>query len=256
MPYNTIMNITFIVSIVGVIFMVLRRLPEAVDRTEKASSDSIASNTTPNSILFAKGLPVKAYSKTKVLLKLVSHKVWQFLLEAKGLKQAPKISYNFQKVFSKIKADTNEALIKDEKYYINLIKRNPKDDSYYDLLGQYYLEQKKMDDALNVYEYLVSHAPTETTYWVRLGLAALFLQNYQKAEQAYQKAVSLDPTNPSRFYNLALAQQGLKKYALGVGSMQKALELDSSSQKYKDFLFELESKAKVSIPLENIHKKE
>ena len=78
--------------------MVLRRLPEAVDRTEKASSDSTASNTTPNSILFAKGLPVKAYSKTKVLLKLVSHKVWQFLLEAKGLKQAPKISYNFQKV--------------------------------------------------------------------------------------------------------------------------------------------------------------
>lgn len=253
------MNITFIASIVGVILMVLRRLPEATisDRREQKTASTQATSThAASSALFAKGLPIKAYSKTKVIAKQVSHKIGQFLLEAKGLKQAPKISYNFQKVFSKLKADTNAPLVKDEKYYINLIKRNPKDDSYYDLLGQYYLEEKKMEDALNVYEYLVSHAPTETTYWVRLGLAALFLQDFTKAESAYQKAVNLDPTNPSRFYNLALAQQGLKKFDLAVASMQKALDLDSKNQKYIDFHFEMESKAKIAIPLENIHKKE
>ncbi len=259
MPYNTIMNITFIVSIVGVILMVLRRLPEAtvLDKQAKINRQTtIESRANAGSLLFAKGLPVKAYSKTKVLFKLIGHKIWQFLLEAKGLKQAPKISYNFQKVFSKIKSDATTPLVKDEKYYINLIKRNPKDDSYYDLLGQFYLEEKKMEDAQSVYEYLVSHAPTQTPYWVRLGLSSLFLKNFKKAEQAYQKAVNLDPTNPSRFYNLALAQQGLRKYTLAAASLQKALELEPKNQKYIDFHFEMESKAKVAVPLENIHKKQ
>lgn len=252
------MNITFIVSILGVIFMVLRRLPEATtqlkDKVEAKSPHPKA--VAAGSFLSAKGLPVKAYSKSKVILKTIGHKAGQFLLEAKGLKQAPKISYTFQKVFQNIKADTNTALVKDEKYYINLIKRNPKDDSYYDLLGQYYLEQKKMEDASNVYEYLVAHAPTETSYWVRLGLAALYMNNYKKAEQAYEKAVQLDPTNPSRFYNLALARQGMKKFALALEALKKALELDPDNQKYKDFSFELESKAKTAVPLDNIHKKE
>ncbi|QQS23358.1 tetratricopeptide repeat protein [bacterium] len=253
------MNITFIVSILGVIFMVLRRLPEATiqDKNKPDSKkDRIEAANEAGSVLSAKGLPVKAYSKSKVILKTIGHKAGQFLLEAKGLKQAPKITYTFQKVFQNIKADTNPALVKDEKYYINLIKRNPKDDSYYDLLGQYYLEHKKMEDALNVYEYLITHAPTETSYWVRLGLAALFLNNYKKAEQAYEKAVQLDPTNPSRFYNLALARQGMKRFAPALEAIKKALELDPNNQKYQDFNFELESKAKNSIPLDNIHKKE
>lgn len=253
------MNITFIISILGVIFMILRRLPEATIQdkhkpdTKKDPRETVHK---AGSILSAKGLPVKAYSKSKVLLKTIGYKAGQFLLEAKGLKQAPKITYTFQKVFQNIKADTNPSLVKDEKYYINLIKRNPKDDSYYDLLGQYYLEQKKMEDALNVYEYLVAHAPTETTYWVRLGLAALFLNDYKKAEQAYEKAVQLDPTNPSRFYNLALARQGLKRFAPALEAIKKALELDPNNQKYQDFNFELESKAKTAVPLDNIHKKE
>ncbi len=251
------MNITFIVSILGVILMVLRRLPEATTfnrKKDEFNKDHAAPSA--GSLLGAKGLPVKAYSKSKVLSKLITHKVGQFLLEAKGLKQSPKISYNFQRIFKNVKADTNQPLVKDEKYYINLIKRNPKDDSYYDLLGQYYLEEKKMGDAVNVYEYLITHSPTETTYHVRLGLAALFMHDYKKAEQAYQKALQLDPTNPSRFYNLALSQQGLKKYDLAEKSMKKALELDPNNHKYKDFYFELESKAKTAVPLENIHKKE
>lgn len=259
MPYNTIMNITFIISILGVIFMVLRRLPEATRQDQNKpdlKKQSLQIANAAGTVLSAKGLPVKAYSKSKVVLKTVAHKVGQFLLEAKGLKQAPKITYTFQKVFQNIKADTNPALIKDEKYYVNLIKRNPKDDSYYDLLGQYYLEQKKMEDALNVYEYLVTHAPTETSFWVRLGLAALYVNDYKKAEQAYEKAVHLDPTNPSRFYNLALARQGMKKFGPALEALKKALELDPRNQKYQDFNFELESKAKTAVPLDHIHKKE
>lgn len=250
------MNITFVLSAFGVILMVLRHLPQATREQKQLSAHKEANATLPsNEALIAKGLPARAYSRSLGVLKLIKHKIWHFVLEAKGLKQSPKISYQFQRIFSTGPADTQPALIKNEKYYIDLIKRNPKDNSYYDMLGQYYIEQKKMHDAVSVYDYLVNHAPTEAIFWVRLGLASLYLQEYSRAEDAYSKAVNLDPTNPSRFYNLALAQQGLKKYSAAVQALDRALHLEPSNRKYQDLRFEMETKAKSTVPLENIHKK-
>lgn len=250
------MNITFVLSAFGVILMVLRHLPQATREQKQTQARKIASAPTPSSeALLAKGLPARTYSRTLGILKLINHKIWHFVLEAKGLKQSPKISYQFQRIFHVGPSDTQPALIKNEKYYIDLIKRNPKDNSYYDMLGQYYIEQKKMHDAVSVYDYLVNHAPTEAIFWVRLGLASLYIQEYNRAEDAYMKAVKLDPSNPSRFYNLALAQQGLKKYSAAVEALDKALHLEPGNRKYQDLRFEMETKAKTTVPLENIHKK-
>lgn len=235
--------------------MVLRHLPQATRDDKQLRAHKQAVQPAAKEALQAKGLPARTYSRTLGVFKLLKHRVWQFVLEAKGLKQSPKISYQFQRIFNPKSGDAQPALIKNEKYYIDLIKRNPKDNTYYDMLGQFYLEQKKMHDAVNVYDYLVNHAPTEAIFWVRLGLASLYLQDYIRAEEAYLKAVKLDPTNPSRFYNLALAQQGLKKYNEAVKSLDKALHLEPNNRKYQDLQFEMESKAKTTIPLENIHKK-
>lgn len=255
MPYNTIMNITFVLSALGVILMVLRRLPEATAKVKAEKRVEIPTQTA-DSILEAKGLPAKAYSRSKNIAQVAWHKIWQFLLEAKGLKHTPIVNYNFQKILKNNKPDLNPPIVKNEKYYIDLIKRNPKDNSYYDMLGQYYLEEKKLEDALNVYDYLVNHAPTNALYWVRYGLTALHLQQYSIAEEAYKKAVNLDPSNPSRFYNLALSLQGQKKYSDAVKALDEALTLEPKNQKYADLRFEMESKAKTAIPLEKIHKKE
>lgn len=250
------MNITFVLSALGVILMVLRHLPQATREQKQIKARKEADAPVKSSeALLAKGLPARAYSRSLGIFKLIKHKIWQFVLEAKGLKQSPKISYQFQRIFHAGPADTQPALIKNEKYYIDLIKRNPKDNTYYDMLGQYYIEQKKMHDAVSVYDYLVNHAPTEAIFWVRLGLASLYLQEYNRAEEAYAKAVKLDPSNPSRFYNLALAQQGLKKFKEAVESLDKALHLEPSNRKYQDLRFEMETKSKTTVPLENIHKK-
>jgi tetratricopeptide (TPR) repeat protein len=254
--YNIIVNIAFVGSVLAVIYMVLRRLPEATTMHHKVTQQQKAVVEQTHNSLFDKGLPVKAYSGTKKFFLLLWHRISQFLLEAKGLKQAPKVQYNFQKVAPGRKADVNPALVKSEQYFIDLIKRNPKDYTYYDMLGQFYIEEKKMTDAISVYDYLVNHAPTQVTYWVRLGLAALYIHDYAKAQMSYEKALKLDPSNPSRFYNLALALQGQKKYSEAVKALNSALELDHNNQKYFDLRFELESKAKTVVPLENIHKKE
>ncbi len=255
MPYNIILNILFVLSALGLVLMVLKKLPEATSQahTEKKQKDA---KQTADEILGQKGLPAKAYSKTKAFAQVAGHKVWQFLLEAKGLKHAPKVNYNFQKVLKTVRPDVQPPIVKNEKYYINLIKRNPRDNSYYDMLGQFYLEEKKLNDALNVYDYLVNHAPTNALYWVRFGLTALHLHHYKKAEEAYRKAIDLDSSNPSRFYNLALALQGQKKYKEGAEALHQALALEPGNRKYADLAFELESKAKTAVPIEKIHKTE
>lgn len=251
MPYNLISNLTLLLSILGIIVLVLRRLPQAVE--EARVTDQV---TEPSQALMDKGLPAQTVSRTRAWLKMFVHRIWQFMLEAKGLKQAPKITYNFKRILRRAdQPETKPPIARGEKFYIDLIKRHPKDLTYYDQLGQFYVEARKYSDSANVYEYLTKHDPANSAYFAKLGLSRLHLQQFDLAQDAYEKSLALDPSNPSRFYNLALAFQGLKQWRAASNSLRKALELDSGNQKYADLLFEMESKSKSSVPLENIHKK-
>lgn len=254
MPFNLVANLILILSILGVIILVVRRLPQAVGehKEEKTARELEAG---PD-LLAEKGLPTKSASRIKVASKVVGHKVWQFMLEAKGLKHAPKISYNFKKILKKDKEpETKPPIARGEDYYIELIKRHPKDLNAYDQLGQFYLEARKYSDAANVYDYLAEHEPTSSGYFAKLGLAHLHDQEFAKSAEAYEKSIKLDPSHPNRFYNLALGYQGVKDWNKAVKALDSALELDSGNKKYADLRFEIESKGKTSIPLGNIHKK-
>ena len=76
----------------------------------------------------------------------------------------------------------------------------------------------------------------------------------EKSAEAYKKTVKLDPSHPNRFYNLALALQGEKHWTQAVEALDSALELDPKNKKYADLRFELESKSKTKVPVENISK--
>lgn len=255
MPYNLAANLILILSILGVIILVMRRLPQAVgEHKEEKLADT---GPEVGEVLAEKGLPTKAASRVRSLGKIVGHKVWQFALEAKGLKHAPKINYNFKRILKKDKdPETKPPIARNEDYYIELIKRHPKELVYYDQLGQFYLEARKYTDAANVYEYLTEHGPTNSSYFAKLGLAQLHDQEFAKSQEAYSQAVKLDPSHPNRFYNLALACQGQKMWRGAVRALDSALELDPENKKYADLRFEIESKGKTTVPVENIHKKE
>jgi tetratricopeptide (TPR) repeat protein len=249
MPYNLVANLILIISILGVIIMVVRRLPQAVgEEDEKRLADGTGQ---AGEILAEKGLPTQNVSKVKSVFQVIWHKIWQFMLEAKGLKHAPKISYNFKRILKKDKeAEVKPPIARGEDYYIQLIKRHPKDLVYYDQLGQFYLEARKYSDAANVYEYLTEHNTTNSNYFAKLGLAHLHDQEFAKSEAAYVQSIELDPSHPNRFYNLALALQGQKKWRSAVQSLDSALELDPGNQKYSDLRFELETKAKSAVRVE------
>ncbi len=244
LAFNLIFNLVFILSVLGLVVWFLRKLPEATANVEtKNVSSNIAVSHSLDKTLRSKGLPFISFSKTKNFFVVIFHKLTQFLLEAKGLKPGPKVRYNFKKILGTEKEQDKFAiLVKDEGYYIQQIRKNPKNFVNYDLLGQYYIKEKKFDEAVPLYEYLTNHAPTEVSYWARLGLVSLHVKDFSKSVSSYQRAVDLDNSNPGRFFNLALAQSGLGEFASAINSISTALSLDPNNKKYQDYKFELESK--------------
>ncbi len=229
----------------------LRRLPEAVEGSQELEKEF----SEPTRSLQEKGLPAKTVSRSVHFLKVGASKLWHFVLDAKGLKHAPKVSYNLKKIMqTHTEPDVKKAAIRNEQYYIDMIKRHPKDLDIYDQLGQFYIEGRKYFDASNVYEYLINHNPTDSGYFAKLGLSKLYLQDYESAAAAFKKAVGIDSSHPGRFYNLALAHQGMKQFKDAAVTLKKAVDLEPNNQKYNDLLFELESKAKTTVPVENIHR--
>ena len=94
MSYQIIPNIIFIVSLLGIILIILKQLPEASKSLENFTPELEA-----NEKLQEKGLPAQAVSKVKVKMTLFTKKVWNFVLEAKDLKPHALAGYKMKKIF-------------------------------------------------------------------------------------------------------------------------------------------------------------
>ncbi len=234
MAYQLLPNLILLLSILGVFVLVLRRLPEAsqLDR-EQAAADA-----EPSLRLLAKGLPAKAASRSRAVLIVAIRRVWHFMLEAKGMRQGPAANYRIKKMWQR----KSPAPMRNEAFYLEQIKHFPKDLEQYNRLGQYYLDQKNMEEARNVYDYLTKHAPANSDYLAKLGYVLLHLQQYEAAVTSYSKALGLDPGHPNRYYNLALAHGALREWAPALGALKKAVALEPNNQKYQQMLAETRRK--------------
>lgn len=95
-----------------------------------------------------------------------------------------------------------------EKWYLEVIKKDPRNPKIYSRLGLIYINQK----------------------------------NYKDAIACLEEANKIDPTMASRYFNLSFAQneEGNRKEALD--SARKAIRLDSKNSKYKKWYDELRSR--------------
>lgn len=243
MWYSILPNILFLFAILGIIVLVLRRLPEAT------ALDSSEQNTNAQDRLKQKGVPVEQTSAVKAFLLFWSKRVWQFLLEAKDIRHTGVVQYRIKQMFQKTKPVAQSKVIKDpqavpveeaavvesqdEVYYLEKIKHEPKNLQRYNALGNFYLHVKNYADAQSVYEYLTKYDPTNSTHWARLAFVKLSRGLYNEAVQDYLKALSLDPTHPSRYYNLGLAYKALGKWKESAEQFGRACELDPDNVKYK-----------------------
>lgn len=214
----------------------MRRLPEATSQDQEEAE----AHAEPQRLMEAKGLPARVARRGKAVVLVSIKRVWHFMLEAKGLRQSPLVSYKIQKIWQKGPERTNlpTPLIppsnkeKTEDYFLEQIKKFPKDLDGYNKLGQFYIEQNSYDDAKNVYDYLTKHDPAQAEYWARLGFSQVQLEQYDVAIDSYNKALGLDSSHPNRYYNLALAHNGLQEWDSSAKALRKALELEPNNVKY------------------------
>ena len=234
MLYQMLPNILFIFAILGILLIILRHLPEAI-------SDQKAEEEIPiEEKLGRKGLPAVAISRAAGVIKLSATKMWNFLLEAKDVRPSAVAGYKIKKLFShKAKpAPQTTAIaqqlddIRDEKFYLGLIRKDPKNLELYENLGQYYLDTENYSDAKDIYQYLSSHEPTNAEYSSRLGYSYFKLAQFPKAIEFYKKAISLDSTQPNRYYNLGRSLENLEDLDGALDAFEQALNLEPGNGKY------------------------
>ncbi|MDE2311808.1 MAG: tetratricopeptide repeat protein [Patescibacteria group bacterium] len=235
MSYQILPNLIFILAVLGMLILVLRRLPEATDLDQNASPDKPAAQR-----LADKGLPAIAASRVKSWLKFKLQKLWHFMLEAKDLRHTAAAGYKIKKIFGQNQAaarrpapvDIKPQEAKDEQYFLGLIKKDPKNLDNYDSLGRYYLESKDYAGALDIYDYLSQHAPANPEYHAKLAFCHYQEKQYEQAAGHYQKSLALDSLQPNRYYNLSLAQEALGKFVEAAQAAGQAVTLEPGNVKY------------------------
>ncbi len=236
LSYQIIPNVIFIFSVLAILLIILRRLPDAaVDSTEPRQPSA-------HTNLAAKGLPVEALSKLRVYLRLWFKRAWNFILEAKDLKPYSAAGYQMKKIFGGKFPGAQKSPqpkpapviydVKNEKYYLDIIKLQPKNLANYDGLGRFYIERENFSDSRDIYLYLTSHQPANADYHARLAYCLYQVKDYQKAAESYKQSLALDSTQPNRYYNLALCQEAAGDLASSVTSLQTATRLESGNIKY------------------------
>lgn len=245
MSYNVLPNIVLLLAILGLIAMILRRLPEAVSAQEREEAAE-----TVHEKLSRKGLPVLAVSKLKSLGRFWGQKIWHFVLEAKDLKPGATAGYQIRKIFTHATSSRNTSKTAQDNIFsqpspeqaklakptendiLEAIKRQPRNHKLYDDLGKLYLEQKNFSDAKDVYLYLVNHESGHSDHHAKLAFSCYQLKEFTTAVEHYRKSIALDSTHPNRYYNLALCLSTLARHEEAMQNFQKAAEMEPQNQKY------------------------
>jgi len=103
------------------------------------------------------------------------------------------------------------------------------------LLGMIYEKQNKIDDAIDVFEYIVKLEPTASNY-TRLGYYYALNQDYKSAEKQFDKALEKEPLNSEILYLAGLNYIDSKKYEKAKKVLEESLYLRPDFNEAKFYL--------------------
>ncbi len=241
MGYQILPAIIFFCCIFGIIFIVLKKLPNLESSETKPDSEN-RGLIEPHHKLSAKGLPILKFSKLKFHGVFWIKKIWRFVLEAKEIIPSGTSVLKIKQLFiakaklpdpnQTLETEENELIEKTEADYFAEIKKEPKNLSHYDNLGRLYLSQNKFSDAKDIYLYLTSHDSASPDFWARLGVSAFRSKDFILAIAGYKNSTALDSGKPNRYYNLALSHKSLGQISEAKEALKKALEIDPANFKF------------------------
>lgn len=112
-----------------------------------------------------------------------------------------------------------------ERYFLKVIKLNPKEPQAYHFLGMIYLRQKEYEGAVEVLKMAVGLNALNDTALNNLGLAYFNLKKYEEAIEYFQKSIQLNDKIAHRFVNLGLAHQGQKDFEKAALDFENAVRI-------------------------------
>ncbi len=119
------------------------------------------------------------------------------------------------------KNDTNA-----EVYYIKALEIRPKDERTLYLLGMYYQNHNKFEQALNTYKTLSDNYPQHVSAYYNSGYIYLVeLEDYESAVQFFEQAIEIDGAFVQAVYNLGRTYEAMGLYNKARFQYKKSLEL-------------------------------
>lgn len=252
MSFHLISNFILIFCVVGILILLLRRMPEVLE--EKGQQLIL-------------GAPPKLSTDRNRLMRYVAvdalqdwvlkgfAKIWHFMLEAKDLKEGRILASNFSRIVTQsgkrvINIGAFSNLKKAEKFiaennldaaemvYYDIIKKHPHEYPAYEGLLRIYFKQKKHEEVAEVLQYLIVHNPNNDGYYAQFGKLLLSQKRYADAIEAYERSFKINSLIPARFANVGLCYQALGNQLKAKENFQKALDLEPSNVQYLMMLVE------------------
>lgn len=246
MSFNLISNFILIFTIVGILILLLRRMPEVM---EEKGQQLILGAPPKLNIERTRLMRYTAVDALKTFFQNILSKIWHFMLEAKDLKEGKILASNFSRIvtqsgkrvinigaFSNLKraekfiAEGN--LEAAEMVYYDIIKKHPHEYPAYEGLVKIYFQQKKHDEVAEVLQYLIIHNPSNDSYYAQFGKLLLSQKRYADAIEAYERSFTINNLIPARFANVGLCYQALGNLPKARENFKKALDLEPSNMQY------------------------
>lgn len=113
-----------------------------------------------------------------------------------------------------------------EVLWLDTIAKNPASWMAYNNLGQLYLHENRVEEAVPLFEKSIFHNPRDPGAPNNLGVALGKLGRDDEAKARFQQAMKADPLDPQAYHNLgvAMAKEGRREEAIGF--YRKALEIN------------------------------
>ena len=113
-----------------------------------------------------------------------------------------------------------------------LFKQHPSNVGLFITVGVLFLQNKKYEDAIKVFQKAISLNPKDVNTYHNLGIAWTQLNNIDEAIACYSKAEKLDSKNSLTYYNYGVLCSKKLEYKKARDKSNKAIKLNSNVSKY------------------------
>lgn len=124
-----------------------------------------------------------------------------------------------------------------EQYFKNALNINPQDVNVRYLLGEYYQNRGRLDEAIAQYTTLIEIMPTNRSAHYNIGyIYFVYKEDYQQAMKYFGDAINADPNYFEAYYMRGVCNEKLKNIDAAAGDYKMALNIKADYDKAKEGL--------------------